>query len=347
MPDSSQSNIQSLVVHQIGNKSSDEGIRLSQELQFVDDSVSEALLTYFLSHIKNDELYNLYHDSNLELNEIYTYASTIFDNPGSLYEQSVHIAKHLYEQSVHPKIKPGELYVVHFSSCNINGDNVEAIGIFKSENKDTFIKVQSFSQGFNLESHSGTNINKLDKGCIIYNLEKEKGFLVSVVDSTAKGAEAQYWMDQFLHVRPHNDAYYQTKNVMRMYKSFVVDQLPSEFEITKAEQVEMLNRSVKFFKENDSFEMDDFTNEVLSSTEVIEKFNTYKTEYVQDNDIEIDDSFSISSSAVKKQSRFIKSVIKLDKNFHIYVHGDKNNIVKGYDEETGLHFYQLYFKEES
>lgn len=343
----SNQKIQSLVIHQIGNKSADEGLRLSKELLFIDDSINEALLTYFLSHFKSEELYNLYHASNLQLNEVFAYAQAIFENPELLYGQSIHIAKHLYEQSTHPKIKAGELYVVYFSDCLIDGQSLDAIGIFKSENKDTFLKVHTRNDGFNLESHTGININKLDKGCLIFNSESDKGYLVAVVDSAAKGSEAQYWMDQFLHIRPRNDEYFQTKNVLSMCKSFVVDKLPAQFEMTKADQVEMLNRSVKFFKDNDNFEMDDFTDEVLATPEVIQSFRSYKSEFEQDRDIEISESFSISESAVKKQSRFIKSVIKLDKNFHIYVHGDKNNIIKGYDEETGLHFYQLYFKEES
>ena len=59
------------------------------------------------------------------------------------------------------------------------------------------------------------------------------------------------------------------------------------------------------------------------------------------------DEFDINSEAVKKMKRVFKSVIKLDKNFHIYVHGNRNNIKKGYDEENNMSFYQLFFKEES
>ncbi|MDR0687903.1 MAG: nucleoid-associated protein, partial [Prevotellaceae bacterium] len=56
--------------------------------------------------------------------------------------------------------------------------------------------------------------------------------------------------------------------------------------------------------------------------------------------------FGISEAAVKRQARVLKSVIKLDKNFHIYVHGRREYITRGYDEKTGLHFYQLFFREE-
>ena len=43
----------------------------------------------------------------------------------------------LYEQSKHPNIKQGDLYVVHFKDCILDGETIDAIGLFKSENKDT------------------------------------------------------------------------------------------------------------------------------------------------------------------------------------------------------------------
>ena len=72
----------------------------------------------------------------------------------------------------------------------------------------------------------------------------------------------------------------------------------------------------------------------------------YKEEFQQANDMVVPDSFGISDSAIKKQSRNFKSVIKLDKNFHVYVHGDTKRIKKGVDPETGLNYYQLFFEEE-
>ena len=50
--------------------------------------------------------------------------------------------------------------------------------------------------------------------------------------------------------------------------------------------------------------------------------------------------------AVKKQARSIKSIIKLDKNLPIYVHGSRELIEQGVDEE-GRKFYKIYYKEES
>ncbi|MNL79456.1 hypothetical protein D3C87_2060650 [compost metagenome] len=59
------------------------------------------------------------------------------------------------------------------------------------------------------------------------------------------------------------------------------------------------------------------------------------------------DSFDISSQAFKKQAKIFKSILKLDKNFHVYIHGRADMIEKGFDDATGLNFYKLFFKEEA
>lgn len=50
--------------------------------------------------------------------------------------------------------------------------------------------------------------------------------------------------------------------------------------------------------------------------------------------------------AVKKQTRSLKSIIILDENFHIYVHGHRELIEQGVDEK-GRKFYKIYYSEES
>jgi len=58
------------------------------------------------------------------------------------------------------------------------------------------------------------------------------------------------------------------------------------------------------------------------------------------------DSFPISQRAVKSQSNVYKSVLKLDKNFSVYIHGDKSMIERGM-EPNGRKFYKLYYENES
>lgn len=339
-----KSKISNIILHLVGNKSLEEGMHFSSQLLSLDEDLKELLSTFFLNSFTSDEYYEFFHESELELNEVYTYVSRIFDNPDALYEQSVNLAKHLYEQSTHPKIKGGEFYTVYFKDCILDGDTVDAVGLFKSENKDTFLKVLHENNSFNLESEKGINIKKLDKGCLIFNKEKENGYVVAVVDNTNKGVEAQYWIDDFLHVRQRKDEYANTQNFMTFAKDFVTKELPTEFEVSKADQIDLLNKSLQFFKEKDTFDIEEFANEVIEQPEVIEKFHQYKREYEEESQIAIDDQFTISESARKKQQRSYKRVIRLDHKIQIIIDGNRENVEHGEDERGK--FYKVYYRQE-
>ena len=340
-----ETTIYNFIIHSVGNKTAEENCFLSQNTIAVNQEVKELLTHYFVSSFKSSEYFNFYHDMDIKMNEVFSCASTIFDNPQTLPEQSVNLAKHLYEQSVHPKIKGGEFYVVCFKNCIIDGETVDAIGLFKSENKDTFLKVYPAGDGFEIESEKGININKLDKGCLIFNTEPEKGYVVAVVDNTNKGIEAHYWIDDFLHVRQRKDEYYNTQNFLSLAKNFIKEELPQHIDISTPDQADLLKKSITFFKEKDNFNIEEFNNEVIEQPEIIAKFNQYKSEYAKDFEMDFEDNFAISESAVKKQARIFKSVIKLDKNFHIYIHGDRNLIEQGEDKKGK--FYKVYYQEEN
>jgi hypothetical protein len=79
---------------------------------------------------------------------------------------------------------------------------------------------------------------------------------------------------------------------------------------------------------------------------MIESFRRFGSQYVQNNDYDIAASFDISPEAVKKQSRIYKSVLKLDKNFHIYIHGRTDLIEKGM-EMDGRKYYKIYYQDEA
>jgi len=339
-----EAQLNQLAVHFIGNAAEEEGMSLSKQLVQVDADITSLLKSYFLKPFKEQELYTFHHESDLNLNEVFHYASAVFDDPDSLYLQSVNIAKHLYESSSHPNIKPGELYIGYFEECVINGEVVEVLGIFKSENKDTYLKVFPKGDGFGLEGEQGININKLDKGCLIFNTEKETGYRVAMVDNTNKSNEAQYWTSSFLHIVPNQDSYYHTKNYITLCKDFAQEAFP---EADKVDKIDLVNNAVEFFSKKESFDIEEFNNEVMQDETMIEKFQGYKKTFQETNDVPAFDEFDISKQAVKQSKRFIKSVIKLDKNFHVYVHGNRQNIVRGFDEQLNMSSYTLYFKEES
>ncbi|MFP5040955.1 nucleoid-associated protein [Parasediminibacterium sp. JCM 36343] len=344
-----EASLDKISIHKIGNQAQSEPCHFSNaEVTLDDELVNQFLKQFFLNPFeKSVETYQFYHSSdNLELNEMYHFATTVFDDPTSFHETSIQIAKHLYEVSSHPKIKSGELYVGYFKQLQIDGELLDAIGLFKSETKETYLKVYPQQSNFQVSyEQEAINIKKLDKGCIIFNTNKEEGFKIAVIDQTNKSTEALYWVDEFLRLKVRNDNFSQTKNTLGIYKNFVTQQMESEFAVSKTDQIDLLNRSMKYFKEKDEFDLDEFAREVIDNTQAIESFKTYKSNYEEEFDTVVPDSFAISNTAVKKQARVFKSVLKLDKNFHIYIHGNTELIEQGVDEK-GRKFYKIFYDNE-
>lgn len=344
----SETQLTRLVVHKCGNKAHEEELELSKKPTDISDSVSEVLKSYFLAPFKSTEYFHFTANGDLRTNDVFDSVANMFDDPEAFYDESVNLASFLYDISNHPKIKSGEFYVVQFSDCLLDDEITDAIGLFKSESRETFLKVYPGANGFEVSSENGINISKLDKGCLIFNTAKENGYLVSVVDNSGKGNDAQYWKELFLRVKPRKDDYFQTRQCINLCQSFVASKLPEEFEVSKADQADLLKKSEKYFKEKEAFTFEDFSQDVFrEQPELAESFNNYKEVFEETNDIQFNDTFEISEPAVKKQSKVFKSIIKLDKNFHIYVHGAREKIVRGHDPSTGLHYYQLFFEEES
>lgn len=343
---SEETSIQALALHKVGNKSSGEGLHLSKEVLQTDDTIRKLLLHYFITPFKEQEYFRFFHDSGLHMNEVYSFVSSIFEDIDSFFDQSVDLAKYLYEKSIHPKIKAGEFYVVLFRKLVLDGEEVDALGLFKSESKETYLKVYATGGGYEIQSEDGININKLDKGCLIFNSSADDGYIVVAVDNLNRNTDARYWFDDFLQIRQREDDYFHTENAISMCKSFVTKQLPQEFNLDRADQAEMLNDSASYFKENENFDLDDFAQQVIRQPEVIDSFKQYKSDFEENNDLTLANSFDISVPAVKKKSRFFKSVIKLDKNFHIYIHGKREFVKKGVDPETGMNYYKLMFEKE-
>jgi len=348
MLDYSNCELEQLAVHQVGNKTNDEDLYLSEELMDISDSeLRELLFRYFLAPFSDPkEFFNLTAEGgDFTLNPVFNAVSQIFDNPEALQRNSVELAKFLFEQSEHPQIKSGDLLVAYFTELVLEDEIVDAVGVFKVENKQPFLKLKSADLNFTLNYEEGINIDKLDKGCLIFNTDREVGFRVCIIDKSSKASEAQYWKERFLHLQPASDAFHYTKQFMNITKNFVTKQLTEEFKVDKADQIDLLNKSVNYFKSRESFDKNEFESEVLQDEDVIKSFRSFDEAYRDEHHINFEDQFDISPQAVKQQSRIFKSVLKLDKNFHIYIHGDRNLIEQG-REVDGRKYYKIYFEEE-
>ena len=73
---------------------------------------------------------------------------------------------------------------------------------------------------------------------------------------------------------------------------------------------------------------------------------TYADEYQAKQEMTFKDSFQGKSEVLGRRKVSAVTRIKLDDNFEINVHGGEKYLERGYDEERGMRYYTLYFKEE-
>jgi hypothetical protein len=343
-----EASLDRLAVHYTGNKQNGGALLLSKKEQDLDQDLRVRLAEALLGRFGQcHERYAFRHSSSLEYNEVYNYTRTALADTADFFEQSIRMARHLFESSLHPRIKPGELYITLFTGIEDGDQTLQAIGLFKAETRSLFAGLLPGEDDLSIELKEGIELTKMDKGCLILERAKEKGFELLIFDANGKGEEAQFWKDKFLGVMLQQNEYVQTQDFLTLTKNYVTQQMPGEFEVSKTEQIDILNRSMDYFKTHGSFDRSEFETEVLHHDELIHSFRKFDQQHRQQHELDPLEEFDISREAVKRQSRVFKSVIKLDRNFHIYVHGDRELIEKGYDEALKKHYYKIYFDHET
>jgi hypothetical protein len=296
---------------------------------------------------KEENYFQFAHDVDLEYNEMFNLATEVFTNPSSVHEVSKKITRHLFEQSNHPHIKNGEVYVTYLTNISIDNQTVDALGVFKSELRTDFLQFEERGSNLEMILQEGINLNKLDKGCLIFNYKKEEGYKILTVDSNRY--DARYWLEHFLSVDAFQDENYMTKKYLKFCQEFAKEVVfPAE---DKKEEVLFMNRAVNHFAKNDTFEETKFLNEVIENPDLIPEFKSFKADRGEKYSIEDVTSFPIANAAVSDARRSIKNVINLDTNIQIkldFVNPDSAEkfVEKGWDEERQMYYYLVYFNKE-
>lgn len=347
--------IEEVIVHLVGNKLRDEGIRFSKDTsKYLESDLQDVLLQYYLTSLVDEKsIYQFDHETDVNLNEIYVYAKDIFNNRDVFIEQSINAAKHLYEKSTHPRIKNRELYIVYFSGVKFDDIITDAVGIFISENKDTFLTVTAGKDAITVDFERGVNIEKLEKGCLVVNQDSSNGYKILMIDSGGKSkSDAQYWKDEFLKVKPKDDEHFNTMAYLKICNNFGKEVYSGEEEASKIDHIRFNKETIKYFSENEEFVVDKFSEEVIQDPNLIAKFKTYKEESETSLGIEMKSDFKIATELTPKLKRIFSDVIKLDNGIQIKVTGEIENyhenktIERGFDEETGYQYYKIFFKHE-
>ncbi len=334
-----------LAIHRVGNKHNEENTFTSQALTPVNDDIKDLLMDFFLNpFVKITEKYKFVDEVDVEYNTLNGIAEKCFDDKSNFYEYSTQILRHLYNQSNHPHIKSGDLFCAYFDEMFISGEPTQAIGIFKSERKDSFFKVEEKSKKLTLNTEKGISVKKLDKGALILNTEE--GIVVLTVDNNSYDAE--YWKKAFLSVDYVKDSNFETNNFLELCKSFARDVVGEE---TKKDEIDFVNHSVDYVGKSEKVDVEEFSDVMFSDEEIKGDFREYKTAYEEEYQVEIAENFDVSEVVLETQKRKVQNTIKLDT--HIQLKLDFNDIdsmnhfvERGFDEEKQMMYYKVFFNEE-
>jgi len=258
-----------LILHRLDTEN--DTLQLSSSIfHFNDAEQEEALKKIFLKpFVNNTTTLEFKHDVNIDLNVLFSLSKAIFNNDDFI-AQSQNICQHLKAVSKHPNIKSGDVFVLQFDDIVLDNNMYQGIGIYKVENKETFIETQQNKNAVELSFRKGITSKKLDKACLI--LCTQEPYTIFLIDNVS--GETDYWQNEFVKVAFKNDNINNTNQFLSLTKSFVTQQYPSDFETTKADQIDLLNRSVEYFKTHETFDKSTFEQDVLHHEALIESFKT-------------------------------------------------------------------------
>lgn len=183
----------------------------------------------------------------------------------------------------------------------------------------------------------GINVKKINNAAILIDMGPDEPPAVFL--RTRRQEEIVYWQERFLKVKVADEQYEKTDLALQEVKKYIL----KEEEYTNTEKLSLLNKTLDYFRNEESFQVDDYIEEVFETADevkksvIINRVKPYET--------------IISESAIEKAEKGYKRKIKLDEHIEIVVNvrdieAVDQLIETGEDEETGRKFYKIYFEEE-
>lgn len=334
MIDLSSCKLEKAILHYIANPLEKARSVISSNL--INDNVNfqKAFIKLSFNRFEENEMCEFYHESELNLNEIYFFSKEILKNGNDFIENSQKIAKHLIEVSRHPNIKGGELLILKFTGARYKDEEVEILSIIKVEDKEQFLQVDNFDEKLKISSFKGINLKQNNKlGLILFFKDKDESL---VFVKNRKKDDAVFWKESFLSVKYRIDERYKTEQLLKECRQFI----NNSTELAPEEKVDYLSKSIDYFKEETYFDTVKYVEKVFKEKDLDVSHLQKKIQPFETN---------ITSEAVKKVEKKFSKTIVLDKDIKISI-GDIGNVntilEKGFDVEKNKKYYKIYFEEE-
>ncbi len=266
---------------------------------------------------------------------------------GALLHQAIQSSSLVTLQAEHAlelqdqQLKPGQdkgLLFILLKNIAWEDEMMHGLALFALQDKDLVLRVDAPEP---MRFFQGLVLDKAPLSMLL--LQAEGSFENKILINASKNDTASLVAHFQLESVPNS--FYKTSEMIQLTNAFVKHKFEDE-ELDKLQETEVMYRSKTYFDNVEQFDQNNYSNEVFQNEQLSSEFEDFVEAQTQSLPAKINlHSFSISDQAVNKQKRIFKSVIKLDKNFHIYVHGDRNKITKGTDSD-GRKFYQIYYDEE-
>ena len=85
----------------------------------------------------------------------------------------------------------------YLQGCELEGEKYDAVLFIKSETQQQLLQVSRNDKGVTAKKASGISLSKVEKGCLIFAKDEQKGYQVAIVDNTKKQGDSKYWKDNF------------------------------------------------------------------------------------------------------------------------------------------------------
>ena len=334
-------NIQNVVLQRTGNKNKGDGVTFANEEISLEDTAS------FLQQMIEESfdfkiIQHFTYISSVELNPLYTFVTKIFNDTASLVKQANNIAAYLYDQSIHPNIQSGEFYVVYLESCQINNKETSAIAMFKTETKESYLTVSLVNEHLTIHRATGISNDSIDKGCIIFNVEKEDGFRLAVIDKKSN-RDAHYWTDNFLHSVAINNSYYQTNQFIDTCKAYAKSEVKKGNLQSELDMASFLIKGKELLLSTPQTDVNSFAACVFEEAEAQSSFLSFYKAQTEKMGLNSNEVITIDIASVDKLSPLSRRKLKLGHSFEVIVKDNNTTIEQGYDPEVGMNFCKLYY----
>lgn len=329
-------------VQKVGNKSKEEGITFASKVD--DITLASEFISALIKNVFKFDVFSRFDSiDDLDMNPSYRFVRQIFENQDNFVKQSNNLARHLYDQSNHPNIINGEFYIIYIEDCIINGETVDALLLLKTEAKDSFLTISYENGEYSIKPQLGLSTKHVDKGCLIFNIEKERGYLMSIVETSTIRQDGRYWYSNFLYAKDIISDFQHTENIANFCASAV--QTISKQKPEKSLELAKASRMIAQKLQENGTEIN--AAELISSLgiddEATSMLLTLQNEY-ENNVGKMPETFICTPNATKRKAITKANILKIGSDFELKVLDSSAIIEQGYDDEKKKNYLKLYYR---